>query len=96
MGIDNNSVKFIDSLSNNVNTTLCSLYKSDDVKFIPHVTLGRLKNLKDKSKLVSLLKNNSDLIFGTQEFQNFSLTSSKLTDKGPLYTTLSNFKFHDV
>jgi 2'-5' RNA ligase len=96
MGIDNNSVKFIDSLSNNVNTTLCALYKFDDVKFIPHVTLGRLKNLKDKSKLVSLLKNNSDLIFGTQEFQNFSLTSSKLTDKGPMYTTLSNFKFHDV
>ena len=96
MGVDNNSVKFIDSLSNNVNTALCALYKFDDIKFIPHVTLCRLKNLKNKSKLVSLLKNNSDLIFGTQEFHNFSLKSSKLTDKGPLYTTLSNFKFHDV
>ena len=35
MGVDNNSIKFIDSLSNNVNTALCALYKFDDIKFIP-------------------------------------------------------------
>ena len=62
----------------------------DERGFLPHVTLARVKFVKDKPKFVSEVKkiNLKGRSFAVDEFY---LIQSVLTDKGPEYTMLGRY-----
>lgn len=57
-------------------------------KWIPHLTLGRVKVLKKKGKLRELVLSHKGLEGGEMEVRSISVIESRLTPKGPIYTLL--------
>lgn len=57
-------------------------------KWVPHLTLGRVKVLKKKGKLRELVLKYKGIEGGEMEIRNISVIESRLTPKGPIYTLL--------
>ncbi|HOI71191.1 MAG TPA: RNA 2',3'-cyclic phosphodiesterase [Methanobacterium sp.] len=60
--------------------------------YIPHLTIGRVKSKKNKEVLTSLIKELEGTMIGTMKVDKIALKKSELTPKGPIYTTVSEFK----
>ena len=58
---------------------------SKDLRFHPHVTIGRVKFVKDKEGIRRLLKSKVE---GKFRAENFKLIKSELMPEGPRYTNL--------
>jgi len=60
-------------------------------KFHPHITLGRTKQFKKKKELINMLK---QINFPSHQIKIEAITlyKSKLSPKGPIYTTLGKCK----
>lgn len=58
----------------------------------PHLTIGRVKGAKNKIELLSKLKVFGDVEIGEMDIDKIVLKKSQLTPKGPIYTTLKEFK----
>ena len=79
------------NLQNHVNELLSSLFPKDrDVK--PHLTIARVKFLKDKKKIQEFLTKNSNIEIGSMTVKEVFLKKSVLTPNGPVYENLSFFK----
>jgi 2'-5' RNA ligase len=57
-------------------------------QFSPHITLARVKFLKDKKKLSEFLEENEGLELGECKVEGVFLKKSTLTPKGPIYETV--------
>jgi len=57
-------------------------------KWVPHLTLGRVKVLKKKGKLRDLVLKYKGIEGGEMEIRNISVIESRLTPKGSIYTLL--------
>ena len=64
----------------------------DNQPYQPHLTLARIKLLKDKNKLKKIISKYADFTFGRMRVNRFILYGSKLTPKGPVYTVIREFK----
>lgn len=62
-----------------------------DEKFVPHITLARVKDIYDKTKLQSLLEKKRK--FGKTTVDKFHLFKSALNKKGPTYEIIQSFSF---
>jgi len=60
-------------------------------KWIPHLTLGRVKELREAGKLKQLILQEKESYGGEMKVGEFSVIKSHLTPAGPLYTTLKGF-----
>jgi RNA 2',3'-cyclic 3'-phosphodiesterase len=60
-------------------------------RFHPHITLGRIKNVKDPDGLRRFLEINTGAKYGSFAVDSYSLMESKLTSKGPKYDMAHNF-----
>jgi|TARA_B100001971_G_C18223910_1_gene559030 2'-5' RNA ligase len=77
----------ITELKHRIDDGLMDLFQRDK-RFDPHITLGRVKDIKDKIKF----KESLDLeIEGTFKVNNFKLIKSKLGKNGAEYETLEEF-----
>lgn len=56
--------------------------------FHPHLTLGRVKSLKNCDKLKALVDNNSFELNSTADIGRLTLLKSQLTSKGSIYTPI--------
>ncbi len=65
--------------------------KKEDRECTPHLTIGRIKVLKNIPALIDKLKKIELISFGTQTISSFSLFQSMLTNTGPIYTKLKRF-----
>jgi 2'-5' RNA ligase len=66
-------------------------FPAEQKKFKPHLTIGRVKSpggLKDLIAIIEKIKHNK---IGEMEVSSFSLLSSTLTPRGPIYRELSTF-----
>jgi len=63
-------------------------FRYDERGFKPHLTIGRVKYLKNKSKVLEELQRIKDLVFGEQVIDRFKVKKSTLTQRGPIYTDL--------
>ena len=77
-------------LKKKIDDALKELNFKDDFEYKPHITLARVKFVKDKEKLKQLL---GKLEFEDSEFEvkEFKLIKSELTPDGPEYTNLEAF-----
>jgi len=88
--IDNNQSKNLAKLLNE-QISLMNNVKSDD-KFIPHLTLGRIKRISDLSNFNEIISNNANLSLGRYTIDEIILFESKLKPTGPEYLTLHKIK----
>ena len=64
-------------------------------KFSPHLTLGRMKYLKDKDSLRELMQNYKNKVFMRQNVESIVLMESKIDQKGAEYFPVSEHFFPD-
>ena len=63
-------------------------YMADKRIFKPHLTLGRIKYLKNKQVLFDMIENNNTKDFGTVKINEIIFFESELTGSGPIYNSL--------
>ncbi len=70
------------------------LYKEgfprENKEFSSHITIGRVKDIKDKDNFLQMLKSIEVTNF-TQEVDSIDLMESKLTPSGPIYNITAKF-----
>jgi RNA 2',3'-cyclic 3'-phosphodiesterase len=72
--------------------TLASFgYPADPVEFVPHLTLGRVKEIKEMDKLVRLLERYKNDSFGAADVREIIYYESILHPEGPVYIPLARF-----
>lgn len=89
-GIDR-SEKLID-LANDVLDQVESLgFERGRQNFVPHITVGRIKNLDDKKRFQEVIQKYKSIEIQEQKVNEFYLIESILTPKGPEYNILKSF-----
>jgi 2'-5' RNA ligase len=56
--------------------------------FTPHITIGRVRSLRNKEDLLRVIEEYRGRIFGTIAIDKISLKKSELTPNGPIYSNL--------
>lgn len=78
----------VTKLQENIENALKEFNFKKDFKFQPHITLARVKFVKEKEKFSKNLKN-IKVEEKTIEVNDFKLIKSTLTPKGPIYEDLA-------
>jgi 2'-5' RNA ligase len=92
IGIENSEI--IGKIAENINEKLSNLgFKKEKRKFSAHLTIARVKNAKNKDKLIQIIEKYRDVEFAYFKVDSIKLKKSDLTPKGPIYTTLKEIKF---
>ncbi len=60
-------------------------------RFSPHITVGRVKSLKNNSEMKEFIDRHQNLSLNIMKADHFELIESKLTSRGPVYTTIESF-----
>lgn len=63
-------------------------FKYDERGFTPHLTIGRVKFIRDKQAVLRKLSELKELYFGEQLIDSFKVKKSTLTSRGPIYSDL--------
>ncbi|MET1160172.1 MAG: RNA 2',3'-cyclic phosphodiesterase [Thermoprotei archaeon] len=61
-------------------------------KFVPHITLARVRSPRNLSKLVKIINNMIDMDFGEYTVTHIVLKRSTLTPSGPIYNDVCSVK----
>jgi 2'-5' RNA ligase len=92
IGITNGSDN-LRRIFNQIESILGKLGFQQEMKgFSPHITIARVKSLKNKTKLIDLIKNKSEYDIGEIQINSLKLKKSELTAKGPIYSTINQFR----
>jgi 2'-5' RNA ligase len=59
---------------------------------VPHVTLARIKNMKNKKKMLDYIEANEALNIGRMTIKEIKLKKSVLTPVGPVYSNIKTFE----
>jgi len=82
----------LDLLHKEVEVTLEKIgFEPEGRKFAPHLTLGRVKSLKDKRRLIDQVQMFKGCELGSFNVENLFLFKSDLRPSGAVYTKLSTF-----
>jgi 2'-5' RNA ligase len=88
IGISESSL--LSSIAHKIDQQLIQLgFPREKRPFSPHITLARVKYLKDKHHLLSILDTYKDEIFSEITIDAIKLKKSTLTPTGPIYDTIS-------
>jgi len=63
-------------------------FRYDDRGFTPHLTIGRVKYVKNKQVVLRTLSELKETYFGEQRVDKFEVKKSVLTQRGPIYSDL--------
>ena len=87
--------KHLIGLQKDVEEKLKEFYFRKDFEFLPHLTLTRVKFIKDKSKFMEKIEK-IKIEPKEIEIKEFKLIKSDLTTKGPVYEDICVFKAESV
>jgi len=91
IGIENGEK--IGEIANNINENISKLgFSRDKRKFSAHLTIARVKNVKNKKELINVINKYRDVEFLKINVDTIKLKKSTLTPRGPIYTTLKEVK----
>lgn len=68
--------------------------KKDNHEVVPHLTMGRVKFVKDKEKLIKLIKERESIEIGEMEVNKLVLYKSELTPKEPIYEKIKEVELN--
>jgi 2'-5' RNA ligase len=80
------------SLAETIENSLESLGYESEEKFVPHLTLGRVRSGRNKNEMLVLLKELEDVEIGEMEVNEIILFQSKLSPDGPVYEEVFKIK----
>ena len=86
----------LENLQKEIDDTLKTLGFKEDRKFVPHLTVSRIKSSLNKKSLLNLLDAHREHEFGSEIITKISFKKSTLTPHGPIYETLKEFKLKSV
>ena len=86
IGIDENGVKKLTALANEIGMKLTSLGYENDKKFKPHLTIFRVKKKIDDISV--MMKDYQTIEFGAQTVSKIKVKKSVLSPKGSEYSDL--------
>lgn len=66
-------------------------YEPDKANFVPHLTLGRIKEIRNLGPLKQMLMVYQNTHFGHIDINRFYLYQSTLTSDGPIYKVLEEY-----
>lgn len=77
---------------------IASAFQSHNINFdikeyVPHITIARVKSIRDRQSLLSFIEEYKAHEFGSFTVSSFSLIKSVLTPQGPEYSILHKFDF---
>jgi 2'-5' RNA ligase len=84
--------KDVKDLQKDIDTSFVRIFTKEQ-DFHPHITLGRVKYVKDKSRFVSKIRE-IKVEEHTILVKSFKLIKSTLKGEGPLYEDLTEFRTH--
>lgn len=85
--------KNLSHLYDNLENGLTALgFKKEDRPFKPHLTLGRIKFLKDRKGLKERLERFKDITLGKCGVNSLCLFQSRLTPEGAVHTKLKEYR----
>ena len=82
----------IKAIAKDVEREMRRLGFKKDKDFVAHITIGRVKFVRDKVELAMALKDLADEDFGEFDVEAIELKKSTLTPKGPIYETVARFE----
>jgi len=68
-------------------------FKKEKRGFSSHLTIARVKSVKNKQRLLETIEKYSNVEFSIQEVKSIKLMKSDLTSAGPIYTTIKDVTF---
>ena len=75
-----------------LDTVLSGLgFKQENREFSPHLTIGRIKGMRQQNQLSQLISSLIDVTFQKQVIDHVVLYESKLMPDGPVYTAIQHF-----
>lgn len=87
VGVDN-GLNRIKEMHNKIENELNVMGFKKDSRFNSHLTIARVKSIRDKEKLQEILRENSKTEFGGFQVEKIELMKSELTKEGPIYSIL--------
>jgi 2'-5' RNA ligase len=89
-GIENNPQ--ITEFANEILNKLDEVgFMRDRQNFVPHITIGRIKNIQNKKYLKSIIDEHNHSLYQEDIVNSFCLFESVLTPAGPVYKKLKEF-----
>ncbi|ADY01811.1 2'-5' RNA ligase [Vulcanisaeta moutnovskia 768-28] len=64
----------------------------DERGFVPHLTIARVKYVRNRDRYMEVIRKYENMDFGTQLVDSIKLKRSILTPKGPIYSDLMTIK----
>ncbi len=92
LGVENRCKDELRSIADEVNRAIFSFGFQSRGTFQPHVTIARIKSSKNREKLLSLIDEHTDQIFGEETLDYVRLKKSVLTPNGPIYDDLLSIR----
>ena len=84
---------YLNDIFNKINHKLNSLLSiNKQQKFIPHITIGRVKSSKNNEKILEIIEEYKDKKFTENLVDSIKLKKSELTPKGPIYSDVIKIK----
>lgn len=65
-------------------------FREESRRFMPHLTLGRVRGSQGTAELADLLRDNADDIAGVTDVSEVTVFSSNLSGRGPTYDVLAH------
>lgn len=93
LGVKEGYTKFL-NLAETVESSLETLGFGKEEKFVPHLTLGRVRSGKNKNELLKLLRELENLEVGSMKIEEIKLFQSKLSPQGPIYEEVFKINLH--
>jgi 2'-5' RNA ligase len=82
----------ITSMAESIQDSIESVGFLREEKFVPHLTLGRVRTARNKEELKSLIEELEDIEIGKMKVDAIRLFRSKLSPHGPVYEEVFNVK----
>ncbi|MBX7077096.1 MAG: RNA 2',3'-cyclic phosphodiesterase [Methanobacteriaceae archaeon] len=89
VGIDNNSE--LELLEKKLDNEFNKLGFKKERNYTSHLTIGRMKNAKNKQKVQKIIQENNEVFIGEMTVDKLHLKKSTLTSNGPIYEDLKVF-----
>ena len=88
IGIDQESANQILNIYNLINNKLKEIDIHKDQKFLPHLTIARVKKCEDNEYIQKIIEKYKNIIFGQENINKIKFKKSILTPNGPIYSNL--------
>jgi 2'-5' RNA ligase len=83
----------LSSLAEMIETAIETLDFHSEERFVPHLTLGRVRSGRNKNEIIALLKQMESIEIGKMIVDEIILFQSKLSPNGPIYEEVFKIKF---